>query len=172
MIYLTSNLQGSILDIGGGGDGIIGRLYGDRVVAIDNVQEELDEAPGGFGKVLMDATNLQFADQCFDNVTFFYSLMYMTLEEQRASLREAARVLKNGGTLSVWDCEISSAYPNPFLAELDISLMGQPLHTTYGIVKMDTQSCASISALCMDAGFCSVECTENNGHFYSYWKKP
>ena len=33
-----------MLDIGGGGEGVIGRLYGRQVVAIDNRQEELDEA--------------------------------------------------------------------------------------------------------------------------------
>ncbi len=44
-LVLKNELSGSILDIGGGGDGIIGRLYKDSVTAIDNMQEELDEAP-------------------------------------------------------------------------------------------------------------------------------
>ena len=44
MIKLQADLRGSILDIGGGGEGVIGRLYGRQVVAIDNRQEELDEA--------------------------------------------------------------------------------------------------------------------------------
>ena len=44
-ITLKKELTGSILDIGGGGEGIIGRLYGSRVTAIDNREEELDEAP-------------------------------------------------------------------------------------------------------------------------------
>lgn len=35
-IALKKELTGSILDIGGGGEGIIGRLYGSRVTAIDN----------------------------------------------------------------------------------------------------------------------------------------
>ena len=34
------------------------RLYGTQVIAIDNRQEELDEAPEGFEKVLMDARSL------------------------------------------------------------------------------------------------------------------
>ena len=50
MIILEHELEGSILDIGGGGEGTIGRLYGTQVIAIDNRQEELDEAPEGFEK--------------------------------------------------------------------------------------------------------------------------
>ena len=40
MIELKKELNGRILDIGGGGEGIIGRLYREQVVAIDNRQEE------------------------------------------------------------------------------------------------------------------------------------
>lgn len=54
-VRLDRTHTGSILDIGGGGEGIIGRLYGRQVTAIDNRREELDEAPEGFEKVLMDA---------------------------------------------------------------------------------------------------------------------
>lgn len=44
-LVLKKELEGAILDVGGGGEGVIGRIYGPRVVAIDNRQEELDEAP-------------------------------------------------------------------------------------------------------------------------------
>lgn len=44
-LWLTQELTGSILDVGGGGEGIIGRRYGSAVTVIDNRQEELDEAP-------------------------------------------------------------------------------------------------------------------------------
>ena len=37
-------LEGRLLDIGGGGEGIIGRLGGDRVIAIDASHRELEEA--------------------------------------------------------------------------------------------------------------------------------
>ena len=46
-LQLERELTGSVLDIGGGGEGIIGRLYGKNVTAIDIRQEELDEAPEG-----------------------------------------------------------------------------------------------------------------------------
>ena len=43
-LWLTQELTGSILDVGGGGEGVIGRLYGPSVTIIDHCQEELDEA--------------------------------------------------------------------------------------------------------------------------------
>ena len=82
-IEIKETLTGSILDIGGGGEAVIGQIYKDRVTAIDNCEEELEEAPDCCSKQLMDATELLFPDDSFDNVTFFYTLMYMTTEEQQ-----------------------------------------------------------------------------------------
>lgn len=152
MIMLKKEWKGSILDIGGGGEGVIGRLYGKQVLAIDNCQEELDEAPDGFAKVLMDATDLSFEDGCFDHVSFFFSLMFMGGEEQRRALLEAARVLKPGGEMHIWDCDIVSAYPEPFCVDVGVQLPGEEIHTTYGIGKRDGQDEASITRMCLDAG--------------------
>ena len=152
MILLKKEWKGSILDIGGGGEGVIGRLYGEQVLAIDNCQEELDEAPEGFAKALMDATSLSFADRSFDHVTFFYSLMFMGREEQRKALLEAARVLKPGGEMHIWDCDIVSAYPEPFCVDVEVQLPGEQIHTTYGIGKREGQDEASITRMCEDAG--------------------
>lgn len=55
-LSLEKTLTGPILDLGGGGEGIIGRIYGRQATAIDNRQEELDEAPDGPKKLLMDAS--------------------------------------------------------------------------------------------------------------------
>ena len=155
-IEIKENLDGSILDIGGGGEAVIGQIYKDRVTAIDNRQEELDEAPDCCVKQLMDATELCFPDNSFDNVTFFYTLMYMTKETQRKAIREAARVLKEGGRMCIWDCTILSAYPDPFVVDLDIQIANKKIHTSYGIVKQDKQSSVSISQLLKDAALGSA----------------
>ena len=68
-IEIKETLTGSILDIGGGGEAVIGQIYKDRVTAIDNCEEELEEAPDCCSKQLMDATELLFPDDSFDNVT-------------------------------------------------------------------------------------------------------
>src|SRR5690348_1504129 len=69
--------SGYILDIGGGGEGIIGQMKPSQVIAIDLVKRELEEAPPGPLKIVMDATDLKFLDRSFDTVTAFFSLMYM-----------------------------------------------------------------------------------------------
>lgn len=171
MIKLYRDLQGSILDIGGGGEGIIGRLYGAQVTAIDRCQEELDEAPDGFTKILMDARSLSYPSEYFDNVTFFYSLMFMDGETQKQALAEAARVLKSGGKLCIWDSNILSP-PELFLVELDIQLPSEFIHTTYGVVHaIPNQTAASVTKLCKDTGLKSITQVIENGHFYSVFHK-
>lgn len=171
MIQLSKELNGKILDVGGGGEGIIGRLYRDQVVAIDNRQEELDEAPGGFEKMLMDATDLQYDDASFDHVTFFFSLMFMSAEDQKQAIMEAARVLKIGGEIHIWDCDIGSAYPEPFSVDLEIILPNKFISTTYGVGKLDAQSCASISKLCADTGLTFITQNVANDYFYLVFQK-
>ncbi len=166
-IRIDQELNGRILDLGGGGEGVIGRIYGDRVTAIDNRQEELDDVPGGFIKLVMDATNLSFSDASFDHVTSFYTMMYIHKPQQAEAIREAARVLKDGGQLHIWDADIASAYPDPFLAELDICAAALRLHTTYGIIEPDAkQSSASLCRLCKAAKLTLSEKREYYGHFY------
>ena len=100
--------QGWVLDIGGGGEGVIGQLLGDEVVAIDLLKEELLEAADGPLKVIMDARDLNFLDESFHTVTAFFSLMYFKEKNaQQKVFQEAARVLKPGGKFHVWDVNLA-----------------------------------------------------------------
>ncbi len=171
-ISLNKELCGSILDIGGGGEGIIGRLYKSAVTAVDNMQEELDEAPSCCKKLLMDAAALDFADESFDNVTFFYSLMYMNTDVKAKAIEEACRVLKTGGSLTIWDVEFESAYPDAFSVELDIILPEENVCTEYGIIGTDVaQSAESIISMCCECELNPLEHEENGGHFHIVLKK-
>ncbi|MHA2041870.1 MAG: hypothetical protein ACW975_08405, partial [Candidatus Thorarchaeota archaeon] len=58
-----------ILDIGGGGEGIIGRLKGRQVVAIDKRRPELEGTSSDALKLVMDARELQFLEKSFGTVT-------------------------------------------------------------------------------------------------------
>lgn len=165
-IKLDNELKGEILDIGGGGEGVIGQIYQQQVIAIDNNQEELDEAPDVCRKMLMDATSLCFKEGEFDHVTAFYSLMYMTGEEQRKAINEMFRVLKYGGTLHIWDTIIRCAYPEPFIVSLDIDANGTSIHTTYGIVKTDLQDMELFINMCQEAGMTLVRKTMDKEQFY------
>lgn len=162
---IRRDITGSILDIGGGGEGIIGRIYGGQVVAIDNREEELDEAPDACEKRLMDATALQFPDRSFDHVTFFYALMYMNRDEQKKALGEAVRVLKPGGKIHLWDADIDSAYPEPFVVDLEIVTDRFSVHTSYGIVKKDAQDADTILRDLINLGLKRCRCEKERGQF-------
>jgi ubiquinone/menaquinone biosynthesis C-methylase UbiE len=64
-----------ILDIGGGGEGIIGQMKGQQVVAIDPNRRELEEAAEGPLKVVMDAGDMLFLDASFEVVTSFFTVI-------------------------------------------------------------------------------------------------
>ena len=170
-IKLDNSLEGRILDVGGGGEGVIGRIYRQQVTAIDNCREELDEAPDVCDKVLMDATSLCFEACEFDHVTAFYSLMYMRKEEQRKAIQEIHRVLKSGGLLHIWDAVITSAYPAPFTVSLDIDANGTMIRTAYGIVKADAQDVELFVDMCREAGMTLVRKTMENNQFYLQFSK-
>jgi ubiquinone/menaquinone biosynthesis C-methylase UbiE len=70
LIELTPiRTAGFILDIGGGGEGVIGKLNGKQVIAIDKNKEELEEAHNKALKIIMDAADLKFLPNSFDVCT-------------------------------------------------------------------------------------------------------
>ena len=128
--------NGYVLDIGGGGEGILGKLKPDQVVAIDLRKGELEEAGPGPLQIVMDARELQFLDASFENATAFYSLMYLkTEEDQQQVLHEIARVLKPGGKFLLWDVSVPSQPEGEsremYLVFLTIRVAGQEINTGY-----------------------------------------
>lgn len=166
-VRIARDLTGPILDLGGGGEGVIGQIYGRQAVAIDNRQEELDEAPEGPKKLLMDAAQLTFPDSSFSHVTSFFTLMYMSPGIQAQAVAQAARVLRPGGSLYIWDAVIASAYPEPFLIDVDVDAAGTSLHTTYGVLKDSAaQDSDYFLRLCQAAGLKPAVRQDHDGWFY------
>ncbi len=171
-IILKREISGRILDLGGGGEGVIGRIYGRAVTAIDIRQEELDEAPGNFERLCMDARRLDFPDTSFDAVTAFYFLMYLAPEDRPAVFAEAARVLRPGGRLHVWDAGYGSASPGPHLVELEIDAAGEPISTTYGVLGGGMELSSGELLRCAEnAGLSPVSKARHGEHFYLIWEK-
>ena len=94
---------GYILDIGGGGEGVIGKLKGKQVIAIDPSKRELEEAAAGPLKIVMDARDLQFLDGSFSTATSFFTLMYIKAPDHEKVFNEVFRVLAPGGVFLIWD---------------------------------------------------------------------
>jgi len=149
-----TQFNGRVLDIGSGGEGVILRLSGDKVVAIDISGEELAETPDIGLKVVMDACQLRFLNNYFDNVTCFYSLMYMSDPQIKQFLDEAHRVMKTDARLWIWDAVIPAKTADVFITQLEIKLPEQQtLSVGYGVSWTREQSIETIRNLCINAGF-------------------
>lgn len=170
--------SGFILDIGGGGEGIIGLLKGSAVIAIDIRKEELEEAPAGPLKIVMDARDLQFLDGTFGTATAFFSLMYLkSRRDQRRVLEEVFRVLEPGGQLLIWDVSVS---PRPagekseiYAARLQISVGDRTITTGYGQPwPEEDRNLAFYLALATGVGFSTIEQREEGRLFFLHLQKP
>ncbi len=163
-----------ILDLGGGGEGVIGRLRGEQVTAIDLQQSELDDAPAGPTKVVADARALPFADRSFDAATAFFFFMYVATEDRLKVLREAYRVLRPGGTLRIWDPAIPAAGKQRlFVVPVKARLPGQTLHTAYGVPWAGRElSADEVAELARCAGFEVVSTHQQDRTFRLLLARP
>ena len=158
-----------ILDIGGGGEGIIGQMKPPQVIAIDLSKRELEEAPPGPLKIVMDATDLKFLDASFDTVTAFFSLMYMRPEIQKKAFAEAFRVPSPGGRWMVWDAAIPLALEKDTrgpVFRFRFHLPGKVVETGYGTLwpekPMDLDY---YKTLAREAGFRIIRAAQQPGVF-------
>ena len=169
-------IEGKILDIGGGGEGIISLLGGDRVTAIDPNREELEEAPGDGLKIVMSAQDLKFPDNTFDTVTSFFTLMYIPGELRQKVFHEVYRVLKKDGKFLIWDVKIparTNSQEQVFAVPLEINMGDRLIKTGYGVgwknKKQDPEFFLRIAG---EAGFAPlISETKGEVFFLEFGKK-
>jgi ubiquinone/menaquinone biosynthesis C-methylase UbiE len=169
------DLNGRILDIGGGGEGIIGQFKGERVIAIDPKKSELEEAtPGDYLKIIMNAKDLQFLDETFDTVTAFFTFMYIPWSDHEKVLKEIYRVTKKGGEFVLWDFKI------PKREGSDKEFFGLYLEVKFGEKKVETgyatrwnkvQDIKYYLKIGSSIGFASIETKEIDELFYIKFQK-
>ena len=168
--------QGYVLDIGGGGEGIMGTLKGCQVIAIDRSRRELEEAAEGPLKIVMDATDLQFLDGTFQTATAFFALMFVSPADQASVMREVYRVLVPGGRFLVWDAALPTRLDEDkdiVAFHLSVRLPGEEIRTGYGTKWPEHELDPSYYArLATDAGFEPVERKEDGRMFFLYLRKP
>ena len=150
--------KGFILDIGGGGEGIIGKLNGTQVVAIDTSERELAETKNKALKVVMDATDLKFLPDSFDICTAFFSLMYIPKSKHSKVFQETQRVLKDNGQFLLWDVKIPEREKKyrQIIVRLNVQLPDETVKTGYG-VKWQTQDINHFKELAKEHKFKVVD---------------
>ena len=168
--------SGFILDLGGGGEGIIGLLKGSQVVAIDSSKRELEEAAGGPLKIVMDARDLRFLDEAFEVVTSFFTLMYVRPEDHETVFKEAFRVLSTGGRFLIWDVEMPAREEEEkdvVFFPLSVVLPSARVGTGYG-TRWPRQplSLARYVELAERMGFDTVERRRTGRAFYLELHRP
>jgi SAM-dependent methyltransferase len=160
---------GYVLDIGGGGEGIIGQMKPKQVIAIDLSRRELEEAPPGPLKIVMDATDLKFLNGSFDTATAFFSLMYMRPEIQEKTCAEVFRVLAPGGRWLIWDAVIPRALEPDTrgpIFRFNFHLPGKLVQTGYGCFWPDRQvDLNHYTRLARQAGFEIAGAAQQPGAF-------
>ncbi len=164
-----------ILDLGGGGEGVIGQLRGSQVVAVDTREEELNGTPNGPQKVVADARALPFENGTFDAVTAFYFLMYLQPADYDEVFREAFRVLGQNGQMFIWDTRIPSIGTRTyslFVVPVTAILPHKKIHTAYGVQwKLREMSAERIIDSALRAGFTVVDKVEHEYAFSLILKK-
>ena len=159
--------DGLILDIGGGGQGIIGKLNGKQVIAIDTSEKELRETQNEALKVVMDATDLKFLPESFDACTAFFSFMYIPKNKHRKVFEEAYRVLKDNGKLLLWDVKIPEKPGDykAFMVRLKIRLPNEETEAGYG-VKWQEQNIEHFKELAQETKFKIIDEWSKGEIFY------
>jgi ubiquinone/menaquinone biosynthesis C-methylase UbiE len=165
--------SGYVLDVGGGGEGIIGRMKPQQVVAIDMYKSELLESPPGPLKIIMDATDLKFLDASFETVTAFFSLMYMKPDVQRKVFAEVFRVLKPGGRWLVWDAFIPTSRDPKMkgvIFRFEFQLPKETVRTGYGTFWPDhALDAAYYRTVAERTGFHVHKTVEQPGKFQTFY---
>jgi len=171
--------EGLILDIGGGGEGIIGQAKGMQAIAIDINKQELTDAPGEpLLKIVMDARDLKFLDGSFATATAFFTFMYISPADHAKVLAEIHRVLRPGGRLLVWDAVFPEKATDPsqiyVIYTLRITLPGgKAVNTGYGVklAGREGRGAAEFLEPAKAAGFEVLQRKDEKGWYFVELKK-
>ncbi len=168
--------QRYILAIGGGGEGIIGQLKGQQVIAIDINKRELEEAPPGPLKIVMDARDLKFLDNTFNTASSFFTLCYIQGTDHEKVFSEIFRVLAPGGRFLIWDnifLERPDEKKEYGLITLIIKLPNKEVSTGYGVRWPEkVHDLSYYMQLAEKVGFKIVAKKEEGHTFFLEVKKP
>ena len=164
-IFIPKIPAGRVLDIGGGGEGVIAQVGGARVIAIDKYMSEISEARGkapAADWMVADATAMPHPINAIDHATAFFSCMYMPDAVKEKVFRETHRVLKPGGEFWIWDVPMTTK-SDVFAFRLQVE--APSIRTIYG-VKAKDQSAATLCNQLQAVGFETDLITNDKNWFF------
>jgi ubiquinone/menaquinone biosynthesis C-methylase UbiE len=149
--------DGLILDIGGGGEGLVSRIEGEKVCALDIRMSEIREAQihgHSSNWFVADGSRLCFKDEVFDMVTLWFSLGYMSdWNTKRAVLEAAYYALRKNGKLSIMASRIPKQGDSLIFWVTFTFPDGTLSKTGYGVRGGQNQTLSRILKLVTDLGF-------------------
>ncbi len=160
---------GLIVDIGAGGEGLVARLEGERVCAVDIRLDEIREArihdPPAHWAVC-DGRCLCFRDEVFDVATLWFSLGFIrNWDDKERVITEAYRVLRRGGRISIMACRIDQDVDAYFFSMEGTFPDGTLTKVGYGVRGRQNQTLARVRSLLERTGF-KVTREEDHGHWF------
>ncbi|MHA1882052.1 MAG: class I SAM-dependent methyltransferase [Candidatus Thorarchaeota archaeon] len=159
---------GRIIDIGGGGEGLVSRIEGQRVCALDRRISEVREArihDPPVNWIVGDGQMLSFRNSAFQVATSWFSLGYMpSWEVKKRVMQEVHRVLEKDGVYSIIACTIDCEEEVYIFRVLYTLPDGTISQTGYGVRGGQGQTPSTVSKLLGEVGFTGIEISDNG-----YW---
>ena len=159
-----------ILDIGGGGEGLVSRIAGTIVCAVDYRMSEIREAqihnpPANW--FVADGRSLPFRGNSFDLCTLWFSLGYMsTLTIKKQVLQEAYRSLKQNAMISILASRIDCDDERFTFHALFTLPDGTVSKVGYGVRGNQNQTITSICSILKEVGFEDIQVED-----FGWWFK-
>jgi ubiquinone/menaquinone biosynthesis C-methylase UbiE len=166
--------DGLIIDIGGGGEGLLSRLEKDRVCVVDINLNKIREAQiyGAHAQwAVSDGRNLCFRTGSFDIATLWFSLGYMrNWNTKELVMREVQRVLKPDGIVSILGAKIVCPEER-FLFRAQFTFPdGEMSQVGYRLVGNQDQSLESTVSTLEDSGLVVLD-RQDSGHWFKILAK-
>jgi ubiquinone/menaquinone biosynthesis C-methylase UbiE len=161
--------DGLILDIGGGGEGLVSRIGGERVCAVDYRMNEILEAkiydpPASW--FLSNAIHLPFRQDSFDIATLWFSLGYMReWSTKEHVLAQVLNVLRPGGVLSVLASRIDCREERFIFNALFTLPNGIVSRVGYGVQGSQGQTLDRLCSLIRRVGFEDLQIQDHDWWF-------
>jgi ubiquinone/menaquinone biosynthesis C-methylase UbiE len=158
-----------ILDIGGGGEGLVSRIGGNKVCVVDyrisKIREaQIHGAPANW--IVADGCRLPFKDDIFNLVTLWFSLGYMsTWDTKKEVVSEALRTLRKECCISILDSRIDCKEEKLLIHILFTLPDGAVSKIGYGVRGNQNQTIGSIQSLLENVGFHEVQSDNHDWWF-------